>query len=62
MTTAPFGDDIETVSVNLGDRSYDILIGTGMLHDAGKRIVELFPESRAVIVTDENVCGPGSCC
>lgn len=55
MNAAPFGDAIETVSVDLGERSYDILIGTGVLRDAGNHIANLFPGSRAIIVTDDNV-------
>jgi 3-dehydroquinate synthase len=44
----------QTVPVALGDRSYDILIGTGNLHRIGERISALGP-SRCAIVTDENV-------
>ena len=55
MSTPSHGDNHETVSVDLGDRSYDILIGDGLLARAGDRIAALFPNARAVIVTDENV-------
>ena len=44
----------ETVHVSLGDRSYDILIGPGLLAEAGRRAVAL--GARTVgIVTDSNV-------
>ena len=45
----------ETVNVDLGDRSYDILIGPGLLEQSGRRIAETLPGVRAAIVTDENV-------
>ena len=46
---------IETVTVGLGDRAYDILIGPGLVAQAGTRIAEAFPGARAAIVTDANV-------
>ncbi len=46
--------EAEKVEVALGDRSYDILIGPGVLAEAGRRIAAL--GARAVgIVTDSNV-------
>jgi shikimate kinase/3-dehydroquinate synthase len=45
----------QTVRVDLGSRAYDILIGEGLIAEAGKRIAALFPKARAAIVTDENV-------
>lgn len=45
----------ETVHVELDDRSYDILIGPGLLADAGAHLSALLPGARAAIVTDENV-------
>ena len=47
--------EIETVRVDLAERSYDILIGDGLLAEAGARIHNLFPQARIVIVTDDNV-------
>ena len=47
--------DIITVPVSLADRSYDILIGHGLLERAGAEIAARLPGSRAAIVTDENV-------
>ena len=45
----------ETVRVELGARSYDVVIGPGLLADAGDRIAALLPGRNAVIVTDGNV-------
>lgn len=45
----------QTVSVGLGDRSYDILIGDGLLDNAGNSISRVLPETRCAIVTDDNV-------
>jgi 3-dehydroquinate synthase len=47
--------DIITVPVALADRSYDILIGAGLIERAGAEIASRLPGSRAAIVTDENV-------
>lgn len=46
---------LEKVTVGLGDRSYDILIGPGLIDTAGGRVAAAFPGARAAIVTDENV-------
>jgi 3-dehydroquinate synthase len=43
------------VDVELGSRSYPILIGPGTLDEAGARIAERLPGARVAIVTDENV-------
>src|SRR5262245_49141138 len=44
-----------TVRVNLGDRSYDVLIGTGLLGRAAELVHERLGSARCAIVTDENV-------
>jgi len=44
-----------SVPVRLGERSYDILIGKGLLAEAGARIAALAPKARLAIVTDSNV-------
>ncbi len=44
-----------TVRVALGDRAYDILVGGGLLQQAGSHIAPLLRRRFAVIVTDENV-------
>ena len=45
----------ETVRVELGARSYDILIGDGLIAAAGREIAARLPGVRAAIVSDENV-------
>ena len=44
-----------TVEVELGKRSYSILIGDGLIEKAGEHIAALRPGARCAIVTDENV-------
>ena len=39
------------------DREYDVLIGAGLLADAGELIAGTCPGRRAVVVTDSNVAG-----
>ncbi|MGH7379749.1 MAG: 3-dehydroquinate synthase [Candidatus Methylomirabilales bacterium] len=46
-----------TVRIALGDRSYDVLIGSGLLEEAGERIRALGLTGRVAIVTDDTV-GP----
>ena len=45
----------ETVPVELGDRSYDILIGSGLLARAGTLVGPLLPRPFVAIVTEERV-------
>lgn len=45
----------ELVHVALGARSYDILVGGGLLSDAGDHIAPLLALPRTVLVSDENV-------
>jgi 3-dehydroquinate synthase len=44
-----------TVTVDLGQRSYDVVIGRGLLGGAGAEIAKRAPAARAAIVTDETV-------
>ena len=53
--TAPVRIDPTTVEVSLGDRSYDIVIGRGVLASLGTRVAALRPGAKTVIITDENV-------
>jgi len=46
---------METVCVGLGDRSYDVVVGPGLIAEAGAWIAPLLPRPRVVIVTDEAV-------
>ncbi|TPK74495.1 3-dehydroquinate synthase [Mesorhizobium sp. B2-4-18] len=48
-------DQPVTVEVGLGDRAYDIVIGSGLLSRAGAEISRRLPGTRAAVVTDENV-------
>ncbi len=43
------------VTVDLGPRSYDILIGRELLESAGAELAQRFPGVRFAVVTDENV-------
>lgn len=45
----------DTVHVGLGDRAYDVLIGPGLLAEAGTRIAPLLARPHLVILTDETV-------
>ena len=45
------------VSVNLGDRSYDILISEGLMEQCAQYISPLLNRPRVAIITDENVGG-----
>lgn len=49
--------DIKRVRVELGDRSYDILIGDTLLRDAGKYVAPLVRQPRVFVLTDETVAG-----
>jgi 3-dehydroquinate synthase len=44
-----------TVTVDLGPRSYDILIARGLLARVGEEIARRFAGARVAVVTDENV-------
>ena len=46
---------INTVHVNLPGRAYDVVIGPGLLADAGARIAPFLRRPRVVIVTEEDV-------
>lgn len=53
--TSAHSNQTETVHVSLGDRSYDILIGSGLIARAGQEIASRLPGIRAAVVTDSNV-------
>ena len=52
MTTATVTD---TVRLDLGARSYDILVGDGVLAQAGAKIAAVTRGKAPIVVTDENV-------
>ncbi len=45
------------IAVGLGDRSYDVLVGPGLLDAAGARIAPLLKRKRLAVVSDETVWG-----
>jgi 3-dehydroquinate synthase len=53
--TAPVRSDPATVKVALGARSYDIVIGRGLLASLGARIAAMRPGAKAAVVTDDNL-------
>jgi len=55
VRSAPAATEPELVKVNLGARSYDIVIGRGVAGSLGERIAALRPGAKTFIVTDENV-------
>jgi len=52
---ASVGEETTKVVVGLGERSYDILIGRGLVERAGAEIARRLPGVRAAIVTDNNL-------
>ncbi|MEE8332991.1 MAG: 3-dehydroquinate synthase [Alphaproteobacteria bacterium] len=46
---------VETIGLDLGARSYDILVGPGLLASAGAHIKPVLRQKSVVIVTDANV-------
>jgi len=47
--------DYERLTVDLPERSYDILVGPGLISEAGAHIAPLLREPRCFVVTDETV-------
>jgi 3-dehydroquinate synthase len=45
----------DTISVDLGDRAYDIVVGSDLLPEAGSHIAPLINIHPAIVVTDETV-------
>ncbi|RFC62917.1 3-dehydroquinate synthase [Fulvimarina endophytica] len=45
------------VGVSLAERSYEIVIGPGILDEAGRRIAEVLPGARMAVIADETVAG-----
>ena len=48
---------VESLTVSLGERSYPIRVGAGLIAEAGAQIQEVLPDRRLVVVTDETVAG-----
>ncbi|PPC84936.1 MAG: 3-dehydroquinate synthase [Hyphomicrobium sp.] len=55
LTSSPQATASRCVGVALAERSYDVLIGHGLLNDAGALIKQRFGAIKCGIVTDENV-------
>ena len=55
MTTHAKSGPVEQITVDLGQRSYDILIGPGLVDSAGAQIASRLTTPRAFIITDTNV-------
>ena len=51
------GYKVKTISVDLGDRAYDIVIGPGLLARAAEYLLPVLSGRRVAIITDENVAG-----
>ncbi len=47
--------DVQKIRVGLGERSYDIALGHGLLGEAGSRIAPFLNRKHVAIVTDKNV-------
>ena len=47
--------NMDTVLVALGDRSYEVRIGGGLLTEAGRHIAPMLPRPRVRIVTESTV-------
>jgi 3-dehydroquinate synthase len=52
-------DTPRIVSVGLGERAYDILIGADLIARAGAEIQKRLPNIRVAVITDENVAAAG---
>ena len=53
--TAEISQGAAKVEVSLGTRTYDILIGEGLVASAGAHIARVAPKSACFVLTDENV-------
>lgn len=49
------GRRTESVRVTLGERGYDVLIGSGLLREAGHHVASRLPGRSAVVVTDRTI-------
>ncbi len=45
----------QTVHVELGERSYDVIVGPGLIKETGERILPLLRRPKVAVVTDETV-------
>src|ERR1019366_1637754 len=54
---AGFARMTRAISVGLGDRAYEVVIGPGLIDRAGSHIAPLLKRGRTAVVTDETVAG-----
>ncbi len=47
--------ETQTLKVDLGARSYDVVVGAGLISEAGKYVAPLLASPRVMVVTDETV-------
>ena len=59
MSPSPPPSGVRRIPVALGTRSYDVLVGPGLITGAGSMIAQRFPGARVAIVTDANVVAAG---
>lgn len=50
--------DIETVTVDLADRRYDIRVGAGLIGAADRELADLIDGRQLIIIADEGLVGP----
>lgn len=56
MTPATdLSDPIDRLRVDLGDRSYDVIVGDGLIGEAGRHAAPLIGKNQALVVADETV-------
>ena len=55
--TTPTETGVERLSVALGERAYEIVVGPGLIAAAGGEMLPLMRRRHAIVVTDENVAG-----
>lgn len=55
-STAP--SDIETVTVDLADRRYEIRVGAGLISAADRELADLIDGRQLVVIADEGLTGP----
>ncbi len=55
ITPASVGDAPARLRVELGERSYDIVVGDGLIADAARYLNPVLPGHRVAVVTDETV-------
>jgi 3-dehydroquinate synthase len=55
ISVQPESEAATVVPVALSERRYDVVIGDGLIDDAGRRLKALLPAARWAVISDENV-------